>query len=593
MPRRRRASAARVKVSKAGNCARWLDTFANTTGRTITVEVAFGGTAGLNTTQQPEQGRGDSSSGDTTIGADDTWVEVANSPNAAGVSTRGPSRRRHRHAVSAPATSSATRSAPAAGDRPGGQLLRLPNTLTLAPGETESLLRYVVAGRAETTATAGAAGRPRSRPARRRSPATPGPRRAPGRRCCTVANWAPLLRRRHLRRLRRAARDPARAADEAPVTTSRYDVVDKTITQLQADMESGLTTSQEITRAYLDRIAAYDTGQFGFHAFITVAEDAMAQAKAADDARAAGESGDLLGIPVAVKDLYDTKDMPTTDGIARLRGLAARARTRSRSRACATPARSSSARRTCPSSPTPAPTASRGYGKVWNAFKPSKTSLGSSGGSGRRGRAQPRRLRDGLADRRLAVRAVDRRLAGHPARHRRHLLGRRRDAADVAAGLRGPDRPHHERHRPRSSTSRPAPTRRTSRPSTPTPTHKRPADWRTALDPNALQGKRIGYMPSAFDAAPGLRPGRRHDRRAARRASPTSTRPARRWSPITAAAPAAPATGTLTGNRTEEGWQQLLRPARQPAVPHGGGDPVLAEGAARTTAATHGPAPPA
>ena len=102
-------------------------------------------------------------------------------------------------------------------------------------------------------------------------------------------------------------------------------------------MKSGLTTSQAITRAYLDRIAAYDKGPFGFHSFITVADDAMAQAKAADDARAAGNTSELLGIPVAIKDLYDTKDMPTTDGSSPSRA-GGRSATPSRSSACATPA---------------------------------------------------------------------------------------------------------------------------------------------------------------------------------------------------------------------------------------------------------------
>src|SRR6202000_148860 len=103
-------------------------------------------------------------------------------------------------------------------------------------------------------------------------------------------------------------------------TTSGYNVVDKSITQMEADMESGLTTSQAITQAYLDRINAYDKGPFGFHSFITVAGDALAQAKAADAARAAGKSGDLLGIPVIVKDLYDTKDMPTTEATLAFEG---------------------------------------------------------------------------------------------------------------------------------------------------------------------------------------------------------------------------------------------------------------------------------
>src|SRR3954465_12001732 len=59
-----------VKVSHAGNYTRWLDTFANTSQRTITVDVAFGGTAGQNSgTSQSKVV--DSSSGDTLIGADD------------------------------------------------------------------------------------------------------------------------------------------------------------------------------------------------------------------------------------------------------------------------------------------------------------------------------------------------------------------------------------------------------------------------------------------------------------------------------------------------------------------------------------------
>ncbi len=113
---------------------------------------------------------------------------------------------------------------------------------------------------------------------------------------------------------------PAPRQRPEAVTSSPYDVVGKSLTQLQADMEAGVTTSEEITRAYLDRIAAYDTGQFGFHAFIHVSETAMEQARAADKARAAGKRSPVLGIPVAVKDLYDTKDMPTTDGTYALDG---------------------------------------------------------------------------------------------------------------------------------------------------------------------------------------------------------------------------------------------------------------------------------
>ena len=93
-----------------------------------------------------------------------------------------------------------------------------------------------------------------------------------------------------------------------------YDVLGKSITQLKADMASGKTTAQQITRAYLDRINAYDGGPLGLHSIITLAPDALVQAKAADDARAAGDTRPLLGIPILAKDIFDTKDMKTTGG---------------------------------------------------------------------------------------------------------------------------------------------------------------------------------------------------------------------------------------------------------------------------------------
>ena len=79
-------------------------------------------------------------------------------------------------------------------------------------------------------------------------------------------------------------KDPSLGA----TTSSPYDVVGKSITDLKADMASGKTTAQQIMRAYLDRIAAYDSGPLGLHSVITVAPDAMAQAKAADDAARGG-----------------------------------------------------------------------------------------------------------------------------------------------------------------------------------------------------------------------------------------------------------------------------------------------------------------
>ena len=69
----------------------------------------------------------------------------------------------------------------------------------------------------------------------------------------------------------------------------------------------------ELTRAALDRISALDPR---LNAFITVtAEGAMEQARQAEATLAAGEpTGPLLGIPIGLKDLFDTKDVRTTAG---------------------------------------------------------------------------------------------------------------------------------------------------------------------------------------------------------------------------------------------------------------------------------------
>jgi len=78
-------------------------------------------------------------------------------------------------------------------------------------------------------------------------------------------------------------------------------------------------TSQTLVKACLDRIVAREPE---VRAFAHLDPDhAMAQAKAADDARNSGRGvGPLNGIPVGVKDIIDTADMPTENGSAFFRG---------------------------------------------------------------------------------------------------------------------------------------------------------------------------------------------------------------------------------------------------------------------------------
>ncbi|WP_197501897.1 Asp-tRNA(Asn)/Glu-tRNA(Gln) amidotransferase subunit GatA [Mycobacterium sp. 1164985.4] len=79
-------------------------------------------------------------------------------------------------------------------------------------------------------------------------------------------------------------------------------------------------SSTEITQAHLDQIAATDER---YHAFLHVAEERALEAAArVDSAVAAGEDlpSPLAGVPVALKDVFTTTDMPTTCGSKILEG---------------------------------------------------------------------------------------------------------------------------------------------------------------------------------------------------------------------------------------------------------------------------------
>ncbi len=286
-------------------------------------------------------------------------------------------------------------------------------------------------------------------------------------------------------------------AEPNPTTTgSPYDVVGKTIADLRADMVAGNTTSREITRAYLDRIAAYDVGPWGLNAVSYVARDAMAQAKAADDARAAGESGALLGIPIVAKDLYDTKDMPTTNGSLVFEGFQSEddaTQVRLLREAGAVILGKASLEEYAQSGQY----SDSAYGQVWNAFSPSKSSLASSGGTavataasfaaaGLGSQTGDSLYAPASAASLWTLRGTDGIASSYgvwPLTWLQDFPGTiarsASDLADMLNATTGTD------------------------PLDPITVEadadaNRPADWRDALDPDALEGKRIGYYASAF-----------------------------------------------------------------------------------------------
>jgi amidase len=350
----------------------------------VTIDVAFGGQVGYNTGTN-QSAIASTSSGDQAITPADAWASFYSPTAGAGTATV--------NGTSATVAGKVDRignflrdpftvALPATGDEsnhPG-----FVNTITIAAGETRSLAHFVITGLSETRTPPGggttpAAGTQVSAVHAKAATlaAAPPVSDLPAGALCRVVNWTV------------SACGAAAAPALGPVvgdrslgatTSSPYDVVGKSITALKADMAAGKTSAQQIMRAYLDRIAAYDSGPLGLHSVITIAPDAMAQAKAADDARAAGDTKPLLGIPILAKDIFDTKDMPTTGGslvfagyrptkdawmVAKLREAGAIIMGKANLAEFATDGHFS-------------PSAS---GQVWNAFDPSRSSIGSSGGS--------------------------------------------------------------------------------------------------------------------------------------------------------------------------------------------------------------------
>jgi amidase len=91
-----------------------------------------------------------------------------------------------------------------------------------------------------------------------------------------------------------------------------FNVVEASISDMQAALKDGRVTSHELVLQYLIRIATYEDK---LHAAITVNPNALKEADERDRERAAGKiRGPLHGIPIALKDNIQTTDLSTTGG---------------------------------------------------------------------------------------------------------------------------------------------------------------------------------------------------------------------------------------------------------------------------------------
>jgi amidase len=105
----------------------------------------------------------------------------------------------------------------------------------------------------------------------------------------------------------------------------RFPFREATVAQLQAQMAAGRLTSEQLTRAYIERIHALDSSGPGVNAIMELNPDALALARKADELRRHGVVlGPLHGIPVLLKDNIDTGDkMQTSAGSFALVGTPA------------------------------------------------------------------------------------------------------------------------------------------------------------------------------------------------------------------------------------------------------------------------------
>jgi amidase len=101
----------------------------------------------------------------------------------------------------------------------------------------------------------------------------------------------------------------------APAPVELFEVYEQSILDLQAAQSSGKVTSRGLVESYLARIQAYDQAGPRLNAIVMINPRAREEADARDRERADKKvRGPLHGIPVLIKDNYDTAEMPTSGG---------------------------------------------------------------------------------------------------------------------------------------------------------------------------------------------------------------------------------------------------------------------------------------
>jgi amidase len=318
-----------IFAPKDTNYLRYFDTFTNVSDEERTIEVAWGGAVGA----YEDGGKATvatTSNGDQKIDSSDSFVTVMQNAREDDDPMKGPSG----HGPSAHVLGSKLddiRSAvgdmyadPFVDHWPGFDPAHIGYVfkLQLKPGQTVALMTFVVKGKSEIYDPRG--GFPikvrdglvipnYDLPYAGKNPQIP----AAGSEIARVTEIARQLVSnpdvRGLTPLERSQIVNWDLQDKGKAST--FSVFEKTITQLQDAMTRGETTSEDITCQYLARAAMYDRNGPHFRAILALNPKAIAEARALDEERADGRvRSPFQGVPVIFKDNIDVLGLPTTGG---------------------------------------------------------------------------------------------------------------------------------------------------------------------------------------------------------------------------------------------------------------------------------------
>ncbi len=104
-------------------------------------------------------------------------------------------------------------------------------------------------------------------------------------------------------------------------SNAEFNLIETTITDIHRSFRNGSLTSEQLVNAYLERIQTYDQPT-KLNSIVIVNPEAIATARQLDaEFKKTGKLRPLHGIPVVVKDNYNTKNLQTTGGSVTLKGF--------------------------------------------------------------------------------------------------------------------------------------------------------------------------------------------------------------------------------------------------------------------------------